>query len=80
MPGVVHEGLVALSVTHCYNRLTMEEVIPERLMKAEELGFFLAWLRLTRLDPEDKRQLLTTWADRVGVKINENITERAGIG
>ncbi len=57
----------------------MEEVIPERLMSAEKLGFFLAWLRLTRLDPEDKKQLLMTWADRVGIMLTKDILKRAGI-
>ena len=48
-------------------------------MEAEELGFFLAWLRLTHLDPEDKKQLLMTWADRVGTKVTGDMIARAGL-
>ena len=57
----------------------MQEVIPERLMKAEELDSFLAWLRGLRITPEDKKQLLMFWADRVGIKLNGDIIARAGI-
>ncbi|MBA7607069.1 hypothetical protein ES703_14221 [subsurface metagenome] len=31
------------------------------------------------MDPEDKKQLLMTWADRVGVKITGEMVKRAGI-
>ena len=57
----------------------MQEVIPERLMKAGELDSFLAWLRGLSIDTEDKKQLLRLWADRVGIKLNGDIIARAGI-
>ena len=57
----------------------MEDVIPERLRKVEWRDDFLAWLRGTGLDQEDRKQLLMFWADRVGVKIAGEMIRRAGI-
>jgi hypothetical protein len=57
----------------------MENVIPERLMAAERAADFLAWLRVTYLDREDRKQLLMHWADRVGIKVTQYMIKSAGI-
>ncbi len=57
----------------------MQEVLSERLMKLDQQLSFLAWLRGLRLDPEDKKQLLMFWADRVGTKVTGDMVKRAGI-
>jgi len=58
----------------------MERVIPARLMEVGQLSDFLAWLRGTGLDREDKKQLLMFWADRVGVWVTGDMIKRAGMG
>ena len=57
----------------------MQVIIPEHLTGRENLEAFLAFLRGLRLDPEDKRQFLMDWCDRVGVKITGDMIKRAGI-
>ena len=48
-------------------------------MRTERRDDFLAWLRGLRIDPEDKKQLLMIWCDRVGVKTTGDMLEWAGI-
>lgn len=62
-----------------YNKPTMEEVIPERLMHFHQIAVFMAWLRELQVDPENKKQLLLFWCDRVGVKTIGYMLEWAGI-
>ncbi|MBA7569805.1 hypothetical protein ES708_11546 [subsurface metagenome] len=62
-----------------YNRLTMEEVIPERLMYFHQIAVFMSWLRNLPLDPEDKRELLLHWCDIVGVKTTGYMLEWSGL-
>jgi hypothetical protein len=57
----------------------MAEAIPERLLRTDLEGEFLAWLRDLRLSPEDKRLLLMAWADRVELKPTADMINRAGI-
>lgn len=57
----------------------MEEVIPERLMHFPQIAVFMAWLRELKLAPEDKKQLLLFWCDRVEVKTTGYMLEWAGI-
>lgn len=57
----------------------MEEVIPQSLIQVNQRDDFLAWLRGLRIDPEDKKQLLTYWADRVGTKVTGDMIARAGL-
>lgn len=49
----------------------MQDIIPPYLLTKARADEFLLWLRDTHLDPEDKRQLLMLWADRVGLKITD---------
>ena len=57
----------------------MQEVIPAELLLGSRKGEFLAWLRALRISPEDKKQLLRLWADRVHIPITHDMIVRAGI-
>ncbi|MBA7696230.1 hypothetical protein ES703_104873 [subsurface metagenome] len=57
----------------------MQEVIPERLMHFAQIAVFMAWLRDLQVGPEDKRQLLLFWCDRVEVKTKGFMLEWAGL-
>ncbi len=57
----------------------MQEVIPAELLLGSRKGEFLAWLRALRISPEDKKQLLMFWADRVGTEVTGDMIKGAGI-
>lgn len=57
----------------------MQDIIPAGLMKAAELDNFLSWLSAQRIDPQDKKQLLRLWADRVHIPVTRDMIVKAGI-
>jgi len=57
----------------------MQAIIPAHLLIANRTDEFLAWLRGLGLDPEDKKQLLMLWADRVGKEVTGDLIRKAGI-
>jgi len=57
----------------------MQKVIPARLMSSEERDSFLAWVNGLFISPEDKKQLLRLWADRVHIPVTHDMLIRAGI-
>jgi len=78
IPAVVPPWLAAWCAW-CYATYVMQEVIPAQFMKPLRVNDFLAWLRFQRLDPENKKQLLRSWADRVGIKLTREMVTTAGI-
>ena len=57
----------------------MQGIIPARLIHAGEADTFFVWLRTLHLDSEDKRRILTHWADALGIKLTPAMFARAGI-
>lgn len=48
-------------------------------MHFPQIAVFMAWLRELHVDPENKKQLLLFWCDRVGVKTTGYMLEWSGI-
>ena len=57
----------------------MQEAIPAALLLGSRKDEFLIWLRSLSIPPEDKKQLLLFWADKVRIKVSAEMITRAGI-
>ena len=57
----------------------MQEAIPAIYFQEGRQDDFLIWLRALSIPPEDKKQLLLFWADKVRIKVSAEMITRAGI-